>query len=68
MGVMHIKDYIESKNMTVAQAARDFGCTDQSMRYWVSGQRTPRPPKMLALIRWSDGKITAEDFLRGYND
>lgn len=59
---MHIKEYIESKEMTVAEAARDFGCTDQAMRYWVKGSRIPRHEQMLRIVEWSGGTISPGDF------
>jgi len=51
--------------MTVAEAARDFGVIDQTMRHWAMGRRTPRPKAMRQIMEWSRGYVTPLDFLDG---
>jgi len=59
---MLISKYISKQQMTVAEAARDFGCGDQTMRHWVNRNRIPRPAQMNKIAQWSKGAVTPNDF------
>jgi transcriptional regulator with XRE-family HTH domain len=65
---MQLSKYIEKNEMTVAQAARDFGVIDQTMRHWATGRRTPRAKFMRKIMAWSRGYVTPLDFLDGEHD
>ena len=59
---MKLNEYVKSHSMSIAEAARSFGSTTQSMYYWAKGLRIPRPAAMKKIQAWTDGKVQPKDF------
>lgn len=62
---MQLRQYIDSKGLKIADAAREAGFSAdeyEAFRKWVKGERIPRPKSMRKIEAWSDGKVTATDF------
>ena len=59
---MKLNDYVKSHEMSIAEAARSFGSTNQAMYYWTKGLRIPRPATMKKIQAWTGGKVGPKDF------
>lgn len=60
---MKLASYIKSRPETVKEMAVQLGVSPQTLHRWMAGTRTPRPAKMAAILKLSDGQVTPNDFL-----
>ncbi len=59
---MKLRDYIKKIGKTVEQVASDLQVSAAAVSRWQSGKAMPRPDEMRKIMRWSAGKVTANDF------
>ena len=60
---MILQEYLESKNISLDQASKELGFPYESVRRYALGLVFPRPDKMAIITKWSDGEVTANDFV-----
>ena len=59
---MKLREYLDSKKLKIADAARDAGFEHETFRKWVKEERIPRPKSMRKIEDWSRGEVTPGDF------
>lgn len=59
---MKLKDYREKQNLTLEQAADQLGVTAPTLCRYEAG-RFPDPEIARRIVKWSGGKVTADDLL-----
>lgn len=59
---MKLKDYLEHKNIKVADAAKALGVSSYCIGLWARGERMPRPAQMGDIFQWSGGAVEPNDF------
>lgn len=59
---MKLKTYMEINGITLEKAAADLGFSYENVRRYAADLVIPRPDNMLQIIKWSGGKVTANDF------
>lgn len=59
---MKIRSYITETKIKICDAASALGVSTQCLHQWISGKRVPQPEKMIAIYRWSGGKVQPNDF------
>lgn len=59
-----LKDYLDRNKIGYAEFARRIAASNAGVVYkYATGQRQPRPRFMKAIVRETDGAVTANDFL-----
>lgn len=58
---MEIKKYIEYKNISVGETAKQLGITRAYVYELISRRRAPGRKLALKILKWSDGDIRFED-------
>lgn len=61
---MTLSEFLAASNLSHADFASRVGVTKEAVRLWAVGARTPRPAAMLLIARATDGRVTANDFVR----
>tara|TARA_R100001082_G_scaffold53217_1_gene29019 strand:- start:159 stop:350 length:192 start_codon:yes stop_codon:yes gene_type:complete len=59
---MTLKEYLTTKQMSVAEGARKFGAEYQTFHHWVRQERIPRLKDMRRLALWTNGNVGPQDF------
>ena len=59
---MKLAEYRKEVEQTLDQLAREWGVPLTTLANWEAGHRTPRLETALKIKRWTDGKVTPEDF------
>lgn len=59
---MKIRSYITEAKIKICEAADALEVSTQCLHQWISGKRVPQPEKMIAIYRWSGGKVQPNDF------
>ena len=60
---MHkLTKYRKSSDLTMLQVANALGVTESAVSLWESGRRIPRLAQILAIEKYTDGKVTAYDW------
>ncbi len=59
---MRLKAFLRARGLSVSAAARQTGVKHETFRKWVNGERVPRATAMRAVMEWSGGMVTANDF------
>lgn len=60
---MRLSTYLAQKRLTVAEMARALNVPHATALHWCRGRRTPRPARIAQIQRWTDGQVTAADWL-----
>lgn len=60
---MILQEYLETKNISLDQASKELGFPYESVRRYALGLVFPRPDKIATIARWSNGEVTANDFV-----
>lgn len=59
---MKLAEYRKEVDKTLDQLAREWGVPLTTLANWETGNRTPRLASALDIKRWTDGKVTPDDF------
>tara|TARA_Y100001938_G_scaffold148707_1_gene233245 strand:- start:1299 stop:1523 length:225 start_codon:yes stop_codon:yes gene_type:complete len=63
---MLFSEWLETQNLTRAQAAQLFGTTSACISYWASGKHRPSPDHTRIIEFVSEGQVTVGDLQRAY--
>lgn len=58
---MQLREYLSLRQLTLAQAAEQIGCSVSALHRWTEGA-VPRKPDMQRLMQWSKGAVMPNDF------
>lgn len=59
---MRLKNYINKKNITQFDAAKQLETSFVNIFRWINGVSIPRPAEMVKIYRWSNGQVQPNDF------
>ncbi len=59
---MKLQEYLDEKQMTSAELARQIGVTQKAVYYWLTEGRSPRPNNIRAVSKATNGAVTAMDW------
>lgn len=59
---MTLKEYIQLRQITVAQCAKELGVEPFTIMRWISGTRIPRAKMFVKLAEWSNKAVMPTDF------
>jgi predicted DNA-binding transcriptional regulator AlpA len=60
---MTIDQYIQLKRMTYLAAAEELGVDYTTLYRWINAETMPRPAMLKKIKEWSNGAVTANDFI-----
>lgn len=62
---MKLKDYrTKIAKLSRAKAAEQLGVHQIQVWRWETGRSVPEPETILAIVKWSGGKVTADELLK----
>lgn len=59
---MHLKKWLKSNRMTIAEFADQAGYSSGAVAKWVQGERFPRIRAIKKIEEITDGSVTVQDF------
>ena len=62
----NLKFYMELKEMSIAQLAKEIHATDRAVEYWVKGLRMPKAPYLVRIAKALD--VPLEKLLEGVDE
>jgi hypothetical protein len=63
---MNLPEYLEKNQISIDDASRELGFPYESVRRYALGVVLPRPDKLSKISEWSNGEVTANDFINNY--
>lgn len=60
---MNIREYRKQLGITTAEAARQLNVDQSTFNRWERGENTPDGRHLMRVIKWSKGKISAEEII-----
>jgi DNA-binding transcriptional regulator YdaS (Cro superfamily) len=60
---MTLRDYLTKHNLSLGNFAQRIGVTREAVRLWARKARTPRNAQMVAIMRATNGEVTAQELL-----
>ena len=60
---MKLQKFLDDSGMTSGELARQIGVTQKAVYYWLTGDRSPRPNNIRAIVTATNGAGTAADLL-----
>lgn len=65
---MLLTDYRKKQDITQKEAAEQLSVSRDVYCSWEYGIRMPRPDSLQKITEWSDGNVTANDFIENYKE
>jgi hypothetical protein len=65
---MDLQKYLETKEISLEKASNELGFPYESVRRYALGYVIPRPEKIKKITEWSNGEVTANDFINNYQE
>lgn len=62
-GAALLRDYLDEKHLTRAEAARQIGASAAAVQYWLTGGQRPRADIRQRIEKWTGGLIPADSWL-----
>ena len=60
---MILQEYLENNGISLAKASEELGFPYESVRRYALGVVFPKPDKIKKISEWSNGEVTANDFI-----
>ncbi|UNY40590.1 XRE family transcriptional regulator [Pararheinheimera phage vB_PsoM_KLER1-1] len=60
---MKIADYIEEQRFKLFEVCEQLGVDHSTLWRWMNGKTPPSKENLTKIMKWSDGKVTPNDFL-----
>lgn len=60
---MKLAPWLKQHEISLAAAAKSFGCSIHTIRKWLRGERTPRPAMQATIKQVTGGAVTGDDWL-----
>ena len=60
---MTLREYISHRNLSLVDSAKLFGCSEEGLKKWLRGARTPRPEQMRLIYKKTGGMVQPNDFI-----
>lgn len=63
---MILQKYLENNGISLERASKELGFPYESVRRYALGLVFPRPEKINKISEWSNGEVTANDFINNH--
>jgi len=65
---MKFQEYLVNEGVRQAQAARELKVTQPTVHNWIYGKRPPSGMHMMAIYKYTKGKVSLKDWCEVFND